>query len=434
MSITDIENLLYRVIGLNTSSIGASAVRSAVNERMSVCGLTDLDTYTQRLHIDNNELQELIEEVVVPETWFFRDVNPFKMLARFVTEEWLPSQPEGPLRVLSLPCATGEEPYSIAITLIEAGLMPSQFKIDAFDVSERNLRRCRTARYRSNSFRGVDPVIQQRFFHRHEDSYYPDILIKAMVSFGRASLLDPEFVQTRLPYDVVFCRNLLIYFDRTNQATAADMLDRLLAANGILFVGHAETGIFIGKWPISYRYPKAFALRKSVDDPALVKKIPGVKPQLRTIPSRVKKPVAIKKARPWHRAVQAVPSGPGQRKVSQATQAQPQLAIQDLDQAQQLADAGNFTEAEVICMQYLQVNKQDDRTHFLLGLIQLGAGDTQKAATFFRNAVYLNPKHYDALMYLATLCADQGDATRAAQYHERAQRVKKRNDISGAML
>ena len=151
MSLTEIEKLLHQSMGLNSASIGLAAVESAVKERMAICQLSDINSYTQKIHRDKNELKELIEEVVVPETRFFRDKRPFEMLAKYVKEEWLPSEPDGPLRVLSVPCATGEEPYSIAITLIDAGLMPSQIKIDAFDISQRNIDKSKIARYRNNS-------------------------------------------------------------------------------------------------------------------------------------------------------------------------------------------------------------------------------------------------------------------------------------------
>ncbi|MEE8320387.1 MAG: CheR family methyltransferase [Gammaproteobacteria bacterium] len=423
MPLIDIEQLLHDTIGLNVSSIGSSAVMRAVDYRMSDCSISDIEKYKQKLIADKNELQELVEEVVVSETWFFRDTRPFKMLARFVKEEWLPSAPDRSLKILSLPCATGEEPYSIAITLIEAGLVPSQLKIDAFDISERNISRCKIASYSNNSFRSVDPAIQNRFFTRRENGYFLDILIKAMVNFDKASMLDPGFIHTRPSYDIVFCRNLLIYFDRNTQAFAMNVLDKLLKPTGLLFVGHAETGIFIDKWYVSQRYPKSFIIRKAIDDPAMQNKsrrrrtATGIKPKISTAAKR-------------QRRVRAV-TGPTAR-ITRTPEAiapaefKEKVSGKELEIARQLADTGKLTKAEAICIQCLEANKQDAETYHLLALIQLATGDVQKAAQYFKNVVYLEPIHYDALMYLSTLMGEQGDEKAASRYRERAQRIKNR--------
>ena len=412
--------------------------RSSPASLMAACKLSDIRHYKEKLDTDKSELKELIEEVVVPETWFFRDTNPFKMLAKFVTEEWLPSEPEGPLRVLSLPCATGEEPYSIAITLIDAGLFPSQVRIDAFDISGRNIKRCKEARYRNNSFRGVDPFIRDRFFSKRDGAYSPDILIRAMVNFDTASLLDPGFINTRLPYDVVFCRNLLIYFDHETQMQAAQMLYKLLNPTGILFVGHAETGIFINQCHVSHRYPKAFALRKNLDITTHKRKPCRVKPGTRsqrkktstakprttrfgtTRPGTINKPVTTQKPAPI--------SPPKLERITARKNVKP-TPTQGLEQAKQFADSGRYTDAEAICIQHLEQDKQNEQAYYLLALIQIATGGIQKAVEYLKNVIYLDPKHYDALMYLATLIAETGDGISAARYRERAQRIQKRLNV-----
>jgi chemotaxis protein methyltransferase WspC len=430
MDLYGIEKMLHDAMGLDAASIGSSAILRSVQERMSICKVSEINQYQQLLTENKNELRELVEEVVVPETWFFRDMQPFRMLTRYVEEEWLPAEPGRALRVLSLPCATGEEPYSIAIALIEAGLMPSQLKIDAFDISERNIKRCKTASYSENSFRGVDPNVRDRYFSHREGRYHPDILIKAMVNFDVASLLDPGFVNTRQRYDVVFCRNLLIYFDRQTQAQAATMLAKLLNKEGLLFVGHAETGIFIKNWYVSHRYPKSFVVRKFVDDPKLKNKVSSLplvaRKKARSTTKRIKPVVK----RPMKQ--QPVPAAPFSSETETTTKVREQVADQLLEQARQLADSNKLVEAEAACLQYLDINKQDKDAYYLLGLIQLSAGDAQKAVQYFKNAVYLDPNHYDALMYLSTLTGEQGDELSASRYRERAQRVKNKQALGQA--
>ena len=422
MSLEKIQNILYNTIGLYSKTIGSSTILRAVDERIQSCKLNDIESYHNKLIKDKNELKELIEEVVIPETWFFRDIEPFKMLIKFVNNEWLKSKPSGPLRVLSIPCATGEEPYSIAMALLDAGLTPSQVYIDAVDVSNRNIKRCKQASYRDHSFRGVDTLTQKRFFRQQDDTnlYHPDILIKAMVNFDQASILDTQYVYNQRPYDVVFCRNLLIYFDEKTQLNAINMLSKLLKPSGILFVGHAETGKFIRNknWSMSFKYPKSFAVRKFIDD-ARFEKNKQVKPIVKKSDYKSKTRKTIRSKYSQSTAIK-----PLIRKAVPIRESKSTTSLPDIQYAQQLADKGSFTEAESICLDSLTMNKQDSQAYFLLALIQIATGDERKAVQYFRNVVYLEPRNFEALMYLSTLIEQQGDPKQAQRFRERAQRCK----------
>ncbi len=434
MSLPIIENILYKAMGLNTASIGSSSVMRAVEQRMSECHINNIDNYTAEIVRNKNELQELIEEVVVAETWFFRDTRPFEMLTRYVKNEWLLNEKDKPIRILSLPCATGEEPYSIAITLIEAGLMPSMLRIDAFDISERNIKRCKTARYREHSFRAVDPYLRDRFFNLDNDNYYPDILIKAMVNFEVASILDPVFIRTQIPYDVVFCRNLLIYFDRATQNNAKEMLGKLLNPNGLLFVGHAETSIFTNDWHLSQRYQKSFIVRKIADGPQVKKRIKNTTAKLGSsgrpldnigLKTASNKPAVISSLR--HKS-----STNENSLISLKSSKQRELpSINQLSKAKEFADCGRLVEAETICVSYLEDNKHDKEVYYLLAIIQLALGDEQKSLQYFKSVIYLDPKHYDSLMYLSTLLGEEGDEIGATRFRERASRIKARIAYQG---
>ncbi|KYC39992.1 hypothetical protein WA1_28965 [Scytonema hofmannii PCC 7110] len=122
MTQLSIENLLKQKIGLDPSTLGSVTMKRAISQCMANCGLTDITDYLVRLQTSTQELEQLIEMVVVPETWFFRDREPFVFLSRYVMSEWFPNHRDRVMRVLSIPCSTGEEPYSIAIALTEAGL------------------------------------------------------------------------------------------------------------------------------------------------------------------------------------------------------------------------------------------------------------------------------------------------------------------------
>ncbi len=428
MTLSIIENTLYKAMGLNVESIGSSSVMRAVEQRMSERNISNVENYAAEIVRNKSELQELIEEVVVAETWFFRDTKPFKMLTRYIQDEWLVNNTDKPIRILSIPCATGEEPYSIAITLIEAGLMPSQLRIDAFDISERNIKRCKTAHYRKHSFRAVDPYLRDRFFNFDNNKYYPDILIKAMVNFEVASILDQKFVKTQIPYDVVFCRNLLIYFDRETQKSAEKMLSQLLNKNGLLFVGHAETSIFADNWHLSQRYQKSFIVRKVADGIKTKKIIKKTTPPLlldrklqvksRFVTDNKIATEIVNKTSPTNKSLT-------RNKLREETS--PNL----LTKAKSYADSGRLIEAETICVSYLEDNKHDKEVYYLLAIIQLALGDEQKSLQYFKNVIYLDPKHYESLMYLSTLLGEEGDEVAATRFRERASRVKARVTTQG---
>src|ERR1700674_835338 len=153
MIYVEFENLLKRTIGLDAASIGSSAIKRAVQVRAAACNLKDPKAYWRFLCTSKAELQELVEAVIVPETWFFRDGEAFLAMARLAHEEWLPRHARA-LRLLSLPCSTGEEPYSMAMALLDGGFPVDRFRVDAVDVSTRALEHARHGIYGKNSFRG----------------------------------------------------------------------------------------------------------------------------------------------------------------------------------------------------------------------------------------------------------------------------------------
>ena len=154
--------LLRQTIGLNPHAIGVEAMARAVSQRMARCGVPDVQTYLAWLQTSAPEVQALIEEVVVPETWFFRDQMPFTYLGQYVMAEWLPTSQRAVLRVLSLACATGEKPYSIAMALLNTGLAAQHMRIEAVDISQRALVWAQHAVYGDQAFREKDLAFRER--------------------------------------------------------------------------------------------------------------------------------------------------------------------------------------------------------------------------------------------------------------------------------
>ncbi|MDH5436036.1 MAG: protein-glutamate O-methyltransferase CheR, partial [Gammaproteobacteria bacterium] len=243
MSSAEIETLLKKSMGLNSVSIGSATIGRAVQKRMTARDEPDINAYYHEILHSKPELDKLIEEVVIPETWFFRDHKPFLALDALLKKKYLQSVAQGKkIRVLSAPCSTGEEAYSIAMTLLNNGLSNNQFHIDAIDISQRNIEYASVGIYGLNSFRGDDIGFRDKYFVDSPEGYILDKRVKQSVSFSKENLLDAFFHHNRDNYDIIFCRNLLIYFDRETQNSALGSLSKLLNKDGTLFVGHAEGG------------------------------------------------------------------------------------------------------------------------------------------------------------------------------------------------
>jgi chemotaxis protein methyltransferase WspC len=158
-----IVTLLRHTIGLNPDAIGAEIIARTIRQCLAQGGMSDMQTDLERSQTSEQELHALIEEVLVPEPWFFRDQMPFVYLEQYVMAEWLPSHPHAVFRVLSMACSTGEEPYSTAMALLDTGLASQHVCIDAVDIRHQALHQARQAVYGHHSFRGHDLRFRERY-------------------------------------------------------------------------------------------------------------------------------------------------------------------------------------------------------------------------------------------------------------------------------
>lgn len=425
-----IEPLLQQKIGLDARTIGTGTIARAIQQRMAACGLTDMPSYLTLLQSSNQELEELIEAVVIPETWFFRYREPFVFLSRHVVSEWLPARANDVLRVLSVPCSTGEEPYSIAITLIEAGLSTKNFCIDAVDISKKSLQKARRAVYSRNSFRGEDLEFQKSYFSQIENEYQLHDLVKNTVNFIHSNLLDPNFLKDKNPYDVIFCRNLLIYLDRTAREKSFQALERLLKNQGLLFLGHSETAQMYSSRFVSVRHPSAFAYRK-VEDKSLDLKKNQTKNMIKPLANISKTQANLDTKKNVNRLIDNSKAVKSQHKRLQAqtstkptTHNSPDLSDSNLKTARAFADRGQFHQAISICLHYLNQNPTSAEAYVLLGQAHQAVENQEQAEQCFQKATYLEPNYYEALIHLALIKEDRGEISKAAVIRQRIQRLQ----------
>lgn len=403
-----IRDLVRQQTGLDLS---AAVIDRAVGRRMAECGEADASAYAA--NITPAEMRALIELLVVPESWMFRDADAFAAAVAFVQRR-LAASPGRPVRILSVPCAGGEEPYSMAMALREAGVAPALFRIDAIDLSEVALQRARRGRYTRNAFRGANLAFRERYFTAVGNEFQINEEVRAQVSFSQGNLLVTD-LGAGGRYDVVFCRNLLIYFDEPTAAAAIARLHALLADDGVLFAGYAEVPTYCRNGFASMRVANAFALQKAaVAAPAA--------PAARA-PAAPARP-ARTPARPA--AVAAAP----QRKPQPQRQSAPAPATLDtgafLAQARKQADQGDHAAAAAACKRVLETAPDAADAYFILALTSECSGDLPAAEGYWRRCVYLKPDHYEALCHLALLARERGDAAQSDALRQRAARVYRR--------
>ncbi|MBD2292699.1 chemotaxis protein [Anabaena sphaerica FACHB-251] len=411
MIYSDGEALLRKKIGLDPNSIGSDAIARAIEQRMLECRITNINSYLEIIQTYPQEWDALIDNLIIPETWFFRERESFKYLQQYVVSEWLTNHKNSILRVLSVPCSTGEEPYSIAIALLEAGLNPANFHIDAIDISQKCLLTAQRAIYNQYSFRGNPLSFQERYFQRHEIGYHLHEPIKSKVHFMHGNLADPDFLIGMPTYDIVFCRNLLIYFDITTKERTIRILERVLTSEGLLFVGHAEAGLLLQSRFVSIRHSLAFAYRKSAIFHSLLK------------PKEHKN--SHKNYRLTHSIRPIIDKNLTQNPVNLNVNNSPQHTKANLlGTAKLLADQGHLPEAIQLCNDYIKQNKVSVEGYVLLGQLQQAMGNNQESLQSFQKAIYLQPTHREALTHLALLKENQGDVVSANILWQRIQRLQ----------
>jgi chemotaxis protein methyltransferase WspC len=408
-------DFLKERIGLDVTSVGPAIIERAVRQRSTASRAMTADEYWHTLQGSQDEQQALIEAVIVPETWFFRYPESFATLAKLATKRLADINNMRALRILSLPCSTGEEPYSIAMALLDAGLKPHQFKVEGMDVSPLSVEKARRALYGKNSFRGQDIEFRERHFSAEEDGYRLSERVLEQVRLQVGNLLDPALLASEPPYDFVFCRNLLIYFDLPTQQQVFEVLKRLTHVDGVLFIGPAE-GSLLGRFGMrSIGIPQSFAFSRQSAP------VPEPLPAFVPTPLPVRQPVRSVTPPPVRNRPFAIITPPIiTPKVSDAATLLANIAA--------LANEGKSADARAACERYLRSHEPVAQVFYWLGLLSDVAGRVLEAQGFYRKALYLEPQHPDALMHLAALLQSQGDTAGAKRLQERAARSERAAD------
>jgi len=448
MSVSAVTAVLRERLGIDPDSLGTGAIESAIAVRMRALGSDDLAAYASRIAVDAEEFQALAEDISVPETWFFRGgIDLFTHLAAGIRQRVLNPvsaletgflevhknpvskaetglERRAPFRVLSAPCSSGEEAYSLAIALAECGVPPTACTIEGIDISRPALEKARAGRYRNFSFRQTDAALRERYFRPLTLPSPPAAggegrvrgtagggweiaaTLRDSVRFRQSNLLEPGSLASDRPYDLIFCRNLLIYLHTAARVRVIDNLTRFLAPGGLLCTGHAEP-IQLQDTRFEIVQPERFMLYRWV-------------PQAKQT-RRPEQPARPRAKPPVRRATPAAVATPTPSLVS----ATARVVDQDgFARARQLADAGQIDAALEACTAHLDRAGPSASTYALLGILRQARHEKDEATRCFEKALYLEPDHDEALTHLMVLCQQLGENDRAANLRRRLERTR----------
>lgn len=236
--------LIYDESGITLSDQKRTLLVSRLSRRLRDLGLSTFSEYYDRVTEDatRDEFTRMLDLISTNKTDFFRESNHFD----FLRDRILPELEDVKrIRIWSSACSTGEEPYTIAITLYEGVQDPAQweFKILASDLSTRVLAKAATGIYETDRVKNIPEDVVRRHFLRGRGDRAGFVKVKphlaAIIRFRRLNLMDDHY-PIKNPLDLIFCRNVMIYFDRPTQYALLRRFRPLLRADGLLFAGHSE--------------------------------------------------------------------------------------------------------------------------------------------------------------------------------------------------
>jgi chemotaxis protein methyltransferase WspC len=381
------------------SLLGNTGLDTVVAERVSAFG--GEPAYIEALARSPDEVDRLMAGIAVPETWLFRYRRSYDLLLEFLERRLASGQPT--LRMLSIGCATGQEPYCMAMTALHAGWPADRVSVHALDRNSGFLQAAAKGEYGPSSIRTDIPGWAMPFLQRRGDAIVIATPARDLVRFTRADITDPAALRGTGPFHVIFCRNLLIYLNARARASLLDAICAELAPEGLLFVGHAEQMMRGGSPLRTVAAPHAFALERCESVPA-----PQVPPARRS-PTRPDPPRGPHPAPTKPRS----PAVPG-----------PDPGPEDsLETARGLADSGRTQDGEAMIRSIIARSGPSADAIELLGMIRLSANDTPGAKRLFEQAVYLEPSRATSLLQLAIMCERAGESRRAEAYWDRARRA-----------
>ena len=258
----------YRKTGLLFEDSKRYFVDKRLLDRMEATGSESFRAYFTmlRFQASGEELQSLINAMTVNETYFFRESYQFDCLVNSMLEELVARRANTatPIRIWSVPSSSGEEPYGIAIYLLEhwPRIDALDVEIVSSDIDTDILAQARRGRYSPRAVHNLPAPLLKKYFTRVGEFYQIDDSLREAVQFTRANVTDPADMRLHRHFDVIFCRNLLIYFDDLSRKRTAESFYDALNPGGFICLGHSESMSRISSLFRVRKFPEAIVYQK----------------------------------------------------------------------------------------------------------------------------------------------------------------------------
>lgn len=356
--------------GIHIDEFRSDALRVGLCIRMRELGVDDYGTYLALLQngrAGEAEFKQLLNLITINETSFFRNPAQFAALKRRVLPEIIKRKEnkEHKLRIWSAGCSSGEEPYSIAMTLLDILPRPGDWQIDILgtDISHQALAQAERGVFGERSVRDADSYYLRRYFYKEGDTYIMDDKIKEMVRFGYHNMVKEPYPFLIIGgWDIIFCRNVTIYFKLPVVKHVIDNFYRSLNEDGYLFIGHAETLYQISDKFEPIEMESAFVYRK-VKKPAAETRGPD------------RAPAVVVPIRP-RQATKTAPAPPEPR--AEALRAEEE---QMFNEARERFRAEDFVASEVLLKKVLKINPANMGARLLAAQVHLNNNRYDEALT-----------------------------------------------------
>jgi chemotaxis protein methyltransferase CheR len=463
---------IARRFGLHFDESKTAFLDETLRRRLEALRCGDGEAYFGRVEGDSaalaKEIRALASCLTVPETYFFRNIDQFHALARVCLPDRVRARaPLKTLRFLSAGCASGEEPYSLAISAL--GELPDgswDFSVLGVDVNAVVLDRAARAQYSTWSLRETPAEIERAWFRREGREVVLDDRARRLVRFEEGNLFDGDArFWSPETYDVVFCRNVLMYFTPEAAQAVIDRIARSLAPGGYLFLGHAETlrGIstdfHLCHTHGTFYYRRHDRLGRAPSDSARPLGASAPPPAFEAS-SWIE---TIRRATERIDAITSSPRTPTPGATSRAPHAPPELsAVLDLFQRERYSEAleglstcpvaqardadalllravllaysGQLVEAEGACRRLLELDELNAGAHYALALCREGAGDRRGALDHDQVAIYLDRSFAMPRLHLGLVARKSGDMETARRELGQALTLLQREDPSRILL
>jgi len=451
-----------------------NSFKTSLDVRMRILGIKDYDAYYSLITTNargKKEFDGLLNLILIKETFFFRDDRQLNVLTKNILPELIERKKEKEIKIWSAGCATGEEPYSIAMAIMESHLPDdSNVSVYATDISEGALERAEGGIYNKSSMRAIDKEMLNKYFTHRDGQYFLNDQVKRRVHFETVNLIEPYFLMEEESIDIVFCKNVIIYFRLDTVKKVIRRFYNALTNGGCLFVGHSESlwqisddfeleeisGIFLyrkdGKNKMVSVKKRSQQMGKAVNimdfacqrlSSSLTKK---AAPHSTLTPQVVREKASQQHVGLMHKKDVSKwmekgvpPAGDDNYEsvlehIEEVLQVDPKNANVHLLAGEIYANMGLYDKALRKGMDVLEVNDLSDNAYLLIGSIYYKIGEKEKAVSSFKKAIYLDDNSILAHYYLGNLYKDAGLIEQAVNEYKHVIRIFETNPESKKWL